>query len=71
MSMGHSSGASKSSNKVTPQSTGGFSQVGSRPGASNEPAAAAMSVLLSWHEKVVEVAGIGCIGRTMTDWRRV
>jgi actin related protein 2/3 complex subunit 5 len=30
-----------------------------------------MSVLLSWHEKVVEVAGLGCIGRVMTDWRRV
>lgn len=57
--------------KVTPQSTGGFSQVGSRPGASNEPASAAMSVMLSWHEKLVEVAGLGCIGRTMTDWRRV
>ncbi|KAG5984196.1 hypothetical protein E4U55_005736 [Claviceps digitariae] len=66
MSMGQSRGS-----KVTPQSTGGFSQVGTRPGASNEPAAAAMSVLLSWHEKVVEVAGLGCIGRTMTDWRRV
>jgi actin related protein 2/3 complex subunit 5 len=60
----------KSPVKVTPQSTG-FSQVGSRPGASNEPASAAMSVLLSWHEKLVEVAGLGCIGRTMTDWRRV
>ncbi|KAL2759584.1 hypothetical protein ACRALDRAFT_2094505 [Sodiomyces alcalophilus JCM 7366] len=32
---------------------------------------AAMSVLLSWHEKVVDVAGLGCIGRVMTDWRRV
>ncbi|KAI5462246.1 putative Arp2/3 complex subunit Arc16 [Mariannaea sp. PMI_226] len=49
----------------------GFSQVGGRPSAANEPATAAMSVLLSWHEKVVEVAGLGCIGRTMTDWRRV
>lgn len=62
--------ASRTPSKVTPQSTGGFSQVGMRPGA-NEPTSAAMSVLLSWHEKVVEVAGIGCIGRTMTDWRRV
>jgi actin related protein 2/3 complex subunit 5 len=71
MAAGHpSGGASKSPAGVTPQSTG-FSQVGSRPGASNEPTAAAMSVLLSWHEKVVEVAGLGCIGRTMTDWRRV
>ncbi|KAG5930469.1 hypothetical protein E4U42_001041 [Claviceps africana] len=69
MSMGQSNGGRGP--KVTPQSTGGFSQVGARPGASNEPAAAAMSVLLSWHEKLVDVAGLGCIGRTMTDWRRV
>lgn len=67
MAMGHP----KSASKVTPQSTGGFSQVGGRPGASNESASTAMSVLLSWHEKVVEVAGLGCIGRTMTDWRKV
>ncbi|KAM3476435.1 hypothetical protein MY8738_006908 [Beauveria namnaoensis] len=57
--------------KVTPQPTGGFSQFGARPGTSNEPASAGMSVMLSWHEKLVEVAGLGCIGRTMTDWRRV
>ncbi|KAL7272650.1 hypothetical protein RUND412_004539 [Rhizina undulata] len=30
-----------------------------------------MSVLLSWHEKVVEVAGIGAIVRVMTDRRTV
>jgi actin related protein 2/3 complex subunit 5 len=60
----------KSPVKVTPQSTG-FSQVGSRPGASNETTSSGMSVLLSWHEKLVEVAGLGCIGRTMTDRRRV
>jgi actin related protein 2/3 complex subunit 5 len=65
-----STGAARTPSKMTPQSTG-FSQFGGRPGASNEPASQAMSVLLSWHEKVVEVAGIGCIGRTMTDWRRV
>uniref|UniRef100_A0A8H7NDC8 Actin-related protein 2/3 complex subunit 5 n=1 Tax=Bionectria ochroleuca TaxID=29856 RepID=A0A8H7NDC8_BIOOC len=63
-------GGANGANKVTPQSTGGFSQFASRPGTT-EPAAAAMSVLLSWHEKVVEVAGLGCITRTMTDWRRV
>jgi actin related protein 2/3 complex subunit 5 len=45
--------------------------MGGRPGAVNESAGAAMSVLLSWHEKVVEVAGQGCIVRTMTDWRKV
>lgn len=55
---------------MTPQATG-FSQIGGRPGAANESAGAAMSVLLSWHEKVVDVAGMGCIGRVMTDWRRV
>ncbi|KIL94823.1 actin like protein 2 3 subunit 5 [Fusarium avenaceum] len=66
----HPGTALRTPNKVTPQSTGGFSQIGGRPGA-NESATAAMSVLLSWHEKVVEVAGLGCIGRTMTDWRRV
>lgn len=62
-------GSALKSPKMTPQSTG-FSQMGGR-NSSNEPTAAAMSVLLSWHEKVVEVAGLGCIGRTMTDWRRV
>jgi len=57
---------------LTPQSTGaGFSQMGGRPGAGNESSGAAMSVLLSWHEKVVDVAGLGCVGRTMTDWRKV
>ncbi|KAK0387997.1 hypothetical protein NLU13_4241 [Sarocladium strictum] len=57
--------------KMTPEATGGFSQMSGRPAGTSEPATAAMSVLLSWHEKVVEVAGLGCIGRTMTDWRRV
>lgn len=55
---------------ITPQQTG-FSQFGSRPGVANDSTGAAMGVLLSWHEKVVDVAGLGCIGRTMTDWRRV
>jgi actin related protein 2/3 complex subunit 5 len=57
-------------NNLTPQATG-FSQVSGRPGAANESTGAAMSVLLSWHEKVVDVAGIGSIGRCMTDWRKV
>jgi len=57
---------------LTPQSTGaGFSQMGGRPGAGNESSGSAMSVLLSWHEKVVDVAGLGCVGRCMTDWRKV
>ncbi|PNY24116.1 Actin-related protein 2/3 complex subunit 5 [Tolypocladium capitatum] len=71
MAVGHPGGASKTPSRVTPQPTGGFSQIGSRPGVSNEPASGSMSVLLSWHEKLVEVAGLGSIGRTMTDWRRV
>ncbi|KAI1148612.1 actin-related protein 2/3 complex subunit 5 [Nemania diffusa] len=55
---------------LTPQATG-FSQIGGRPGASNESTGAGMSVLLSWHEKVVDVAGLGSIQRCMTDWRKV
>lgn len=59
----------RGSSNLTPQSTG-FSQHGSRPGA-GESSGAAMSVLLSWHEKVVEVAGLGCVGRVMSDRRKV
>ena len=58
------------SSTLSPQSTG-FSQMSGRPAAANESSGAAMSVLLSWHEKVVEVAGLGCVGRCMTDWRKV
>ncbi|KAH7635780.1 actin-related protein 2/3 complex subunit 5 [Sordaria sp. MPI-SDFR-AT-0083] len=65
------SGRATPARAMTPQATGGFSQVGQRPMASNESTGSAMSVLLSWHEKVVEVAGLGCIGRVMTDFRRV
>lgn len=72
MAAGHPKGVtSRTPSKMTPESTGGFSQMGGRPAGTSEPATAAMSVLLSWHEKVVEVAGLGCVGRTMTDWRRV
>ncbi|KAK3320759.1 actin-related protein 2/3 complex subunit 5 [Cercophora scortea] len=65
-----SSSAPRTPTRMTPQQTG-FSQVGGRPGGANESTGGAMSVLLSWHEKVVEVAGLGCIGRCMTDWRKV
>ncbi|PSR77762.1 Arp2/3 complex subunit [Coniella lustricola] len=71
--MASTAGANSSrttSRGATPQATG-FSQAGGRPGAANESSGAAMSVLLSWHEKVVDVAGLGCIGRVMTDWRKV
>jgi len=68
----HGTGAARTPTRgsMTPQSTG-FSQMGGRPGAQNESSGAAMSVLLSWHEKVVDVAGLGCVGRCMTDWRKV
>jgi actin related protein 2/3 complex subunit 5 len=59
----------RSGSSLTPQSTG-FSQHAPRPGG-GESSGAAMSVLLSWHEKVVEVAGLGCIGRVMSDRRKV
>ncbi|SPO05681.1 related to subunit of the Arp2/3 complex ARC15 [Cephalotrichum gorgonifer] len=68
--MATGSGAPKSPSRLTPQPSPGFSQVGGRPGV-NEPAMGAMSVLLSWHEKVVEVAGLGSIVRCMSDFRRV
>ena len=49
--MGASASASGASRGMTAQSTGGFSQVGSRPTA-GDGSGQAMSVLLSWHEKV-------------------
>ncbi|KIH91433.1 hypothetical protein SPBR_02013 [Sporothrix brasiliensis 5110] len=63
----------------TRTSTSGFNTIGNLgstkgflPGqGGGDSTGAAMSVLLSWHEKVVEVAGLGSIQRTMTDWRRV
>lgn len=57
-----------SSRSVLPQPTG-FSQIHSRGGG--EGGGQAMSVLLSWHEKLVEIAGKGCIVRVMTDRRTV
>ncbi|KAI9806234.1 MAG: hypothetical protein M1825_006349 [Sarcosagium campestre] len=59
------SGTGKS---LSPQATG-FSQIHARGGA--EGGGAAMSVLLSWHEKLVEIAGPGSIARVMTDRRTV
>lgn len=71
MAAGPSGGsAPRTPTRVTPQQTG-FSQIGARPGVQSESTGAAMSVLLSWHEKVVEVGGLGSIGRVMTDWRKV
>ncbi|KAF2795213.1 Arp2/3 complex 16 kDa subunit ARPC5 [Melanomma pulvis-pyrius CBS 109.77] len=65
--MAHTSAASTTT-KITPQATG-FSQVHSS--RSGEGGGQAMSVLLSWHEKLVEIAGPGCIVRVMTDRRTV
>lgn len=62
---------------MSPQSTGGvdgvgrgFSQIQQRnvnEGGSGQ----AMSVLLSWHEKLVELVGVGGIVRVMSDRRTV
>jgi actin related protein 2/3 complex subunit 5 len=59
-----------SSKHVSPQATG-FSQMQSRTLGGGEGGGHTMSVLLSWHEKVVEVAGVGSILRVMTDRRTV
>ncbi|EZF35019.1 actin-related protein 2/3 complex subunit 5 [Trichophyton mentagrophytes] len=58
-----------SSKSVSPQSTG-FSQIQGRnlgEGGGGQQ----MSVLLSWHEKLVEIVGVGSIVRVMTDRRTV
>ena len=60
-----------SSKGVSPQPTGGFSQMAGRSLGGGEGGGQAMSVLLSWHEKVVEVAGLGCVVRVMSDRRTV
>lgn len=71
-------GSSGSAKGMSPQSTGGvdgvssrgFSQIQARnvaEGGSGQ----AMSVLLSWHEKLVELVGVGGIVRVMSDRRTV
>ncbi|KAF5852221.1 hypothetical protein GGP41_000935 [Bipolaris sorokiniana] len=47
----------------------GFSQIHARGGG--EGGGQAMSVLLSWHEKLVDIAGPGSIVRVMADRRTV
>ncbi|KAF2403622.1 Arp2/3 complex 16 kDa subunit ARPC5 [Trichodelitschia bisporula] len=54
---------------ISPQPTG-FSQISHRS-LGGDTSGQAMSVLLSWHEKVVEIAGPGSIARVMTDRRTV
>lgn len=65
-------GAGGSSGKgVSPQATGtGFSQISGRnfgEGGGGQ----VMSVLLSWHEKLTEVVGVGGIVRVLSDRRTV
>ena len=75
---GMASGAGGSGKGMSPQGTGsgvdgvgrGFSQVQARnfgEGGGGQ----VMSVLLSWHEKLVEVVGVGGIVRVMSDRRTV
>ncbi|KAL8807406.1 MAG: hypothetical protein Q9182_000745 [Xanthomendoza sp. 2 TL-2023] len=67
--MSHSSKpSSASTGSMSPQPTG-FSQIHARGGG--EGGGQAMSVLLSWHEKLVEIAGPGSIVRVMSDRRTV
>lgn len=68
---------SAGSKGMSPQSTGGvdgvsrgYSQIQARnvaEGGSSQ----AMSVLLSWHEKLVELVGVGGIVRVMSDRRTI
>ncbi|MCJ1307273.1 hypothetical protein MMC25_000919 [Agyrium rufum] len=60
--------SSPSNKALSPQITG-FSQIHGRGGG--EGGGQAMSVLLSWHEKVVEIAGLGAVVRVLTDRRTV
>lgn len=63
------SGTQSPRKPVSPQSTG-FSQIQGRnlgEGGGGQQ----MSVLLSWHEKLVELTGTGSIVRVMTDRRTV
>ncbi|KAF2210704.1 hypothetical protein CERZMDRAFT_91131 [Cercospora zeae-maydis SCOH1-5] len=65
------SGGRGTPQNVTPQPTG-FSQIGGRSfGQAQEGGGQAMSVLLSWHEKLIELVGPGSIVRVMSDRRTV
>jgi len=57
--MAASSSSNSAKNNITPQATGGgFSQVHARGGGGGEGGGQAMSVLLSWHEKVRFVSSV-------------
>ncbi|KAJ5609148.1 hypothetical protein N7528_009715 [Penicillium herquei] len=64
-----SSGAQSPRKTVSPQETG-FSQVQAR-NVGEGGGGQQMSVLLNWHEKLVELTGTGSIVRVMTDRRTV
>jgi actin related protein 2/3 complex, subunit 5 len=68
---GMSSQSTSSSSKpsISPQATG-FSQMQAR-NLGEGGGGQAMSVLLSWHEKLVEIVGVGGIVRVMCDRRTV
>lgn len=62
-------GPTRKPSSLSPQGTG-FSQIQGRnigEGGSGQT----MSVLLSWHEKLVEIVGVGGIVRVMSDRRTV
>ena len=67
--------SSSSSRAMSPQATGGsgkggFSQIQAR-NVGEGGGGQAMSVLLSWHEKLVDIIGVGGIVRVMSDRRTV
>ncbi|KAI4195476.1 MAG: hypothetical protein LQ350_007187 [Teloschistes chrysophthalmus] len=63
--MAHSSRPSSASLNRSASPQTGFSQIQQRGGG--EGGGQAMSVLLSWHEKLVEIAGPGSIAREQSD----
>lgn len=69
--MAGAQGGSGASKGMSPQATGsGFTQIQARnfgEGSGGQ----VMSVLLSWHEKLTEVVGLGGIVRVMSDRRTV
>ncbi|EMC92768.1 hypothetical protein BAUCODRAFT_37679 [Baudoinia panamericana UAMH 10762] len=66
----HTTNNSVHGRSMTPQATG-FSQAGGRSFGAAEGGGQAMSVFLSWHEKLVEMVGPGSIVRVMSDRRTV
>ncbi|WEW55234.1 hypothetical protein PRK78_000663 [Emydomyces testavorans] len=68
-SQSSSGGTPSKRSSLSPQSTG-FTQIQARnfgEGGGGQQ----MAVLLNWHERLVEIAGVGAIVRVMTDRRTV